>query len=374
MNFASFAASVGLPLEPFQKRIARAIAGPEREIVISTPRGDGKTSLAAVCALFHLVTVEGAAVYCVAASVPQARILYESAAAFARELGHAHVVYRHHELRWCPDADEPTRFTRHLRVLGAEAPRLHGLTPTLMFLDELQAITDDAIYLALATALHKNPDSQLVITSTAASGADTPLGRLRSRALAGEVRRRGPVVDARTDGLRWLSWEVPEDAELSIRRVKQANPASWITTEQLREQRQRLPESAFRRYICNQWVAAANYWLPAGAWQECAGEPEFEDGERIVVGVDIGGERSDSAVVWLNESLQVGVEVLARRSGGTRHRRGSPRAGRALRDRGVQLRPLARRAGRPGAGRARGPGLCLPAARRPDDARLPAAL
>ena len=54
---------------------------------------------------------------------------------------------------------------RHLRVLGAEAPRLHGLTPTLMFLDELQAIAHDDIYLALATALHKHPDSKLVITT-----------------------------------------------------------------------------------------------------------------------------------------------------------------------------------------------------------------
>jgi hypothetical protein len=35
------------------------------------------------------------------------------------------------------------------------------------------------------------------------------------------------------------------------------------------------------------------------------------DGERIVIGVDIGGERSDSAVVWVNEHLNVGVEVLS---------------------------------------------------------------
>jgi phage terminase large subunit-like protein len=220
MRFEHFASRVGLALEPFQRKIVRAIAGPEREVVISTPRGNSKTTIAASVALDHLVERENAAVYCVAASVPQARILYEAAASFARELGHPNIVYRHHELRWCPDPEEPTRFTRHLRVLGAEAPRLHGLTPTLMLLAELQAIAHDDIYLALATALHKNPQSKLVITSTAAGGADTPLGRLRARALAGEVRRRGPVLDARTDGLRWLSWEVPEDAELSIRRVK----------------------------------------------------------------------------------------------------------------------------------------------------------
>jgi phage terminase large subunit-like protein len=42
-----------------------------------------------------------------------------------------------------------------------------------------------------------------------------------------------------------------------------------------------------------------------------ASRTSFEDGERIVVGVDVGGERADSAVVWVNERLHVGCEVLS---------------------------------------------------------------
>lgn len=51
--------------------------------------------------------------------------------------------------------------------------------------------------------------------------------------------------------------------------------------------------------------------FPPGAWQVCAGTPEFQPGERVWVGVDLsgGGGRSDTAVVWLNERLHVGVEV-----------------------------------------------------------------
>jgi Terminase large subunit, endonuclease domain len=78
-----------------------------------------------------------------------------------------------------------------------------------------------------------------------------------------------------------------------------------------REQRQRLPEAAFRRFVCNQWVEAEKYWLPTGAWQACAGEKDFEDGEPVVIGVDIGGERADSAVVWINEKMHVGGEILS---------------------------------------------------------------
>ncbi len=40
------------------------------------------------------------------------------------------------------------------------------------------------------------------------------------------------------------------------------------------------------------------------------GEPTFEPGERVWIGVDVGGERSATAVVWVNESLQVGCAIF----------------------------------------------------------------
>ena len=212
-----------------------------------------------------------------------------------------------------------------------------------MFLDELQAIAHDDIYLALATALHKAPSSKLVITSTAASGADTPLGRLRARALAGEVRRRGPVVDARADGLRWLSWEVPEDAELSIRRVKQANPASWITTEQLREQRQRLPETRLPRATsATSGPRRRTTGCRPGAWQACAGEPDFErrraDRGRRSTSAASGPTRrssgSASACTSASRSSSGDRAVLEIADVVRRTRR-------AVHDRRVQLRPVA---------------------------------
>ena len=60
----------------------------------------------------------------------------------------------------------------------------------------------------------------------------------------------------------------------------------------------------------NQWTEREGHWLPPGAWQACVGEPTFEPGERIWIGVDVGGERSASAVVWINETLNVGCAVF----------------------------------------------------------------
>ena len=136
---------MGLDLEPFQRTIVEAPTGDEHETVILLPRGQGKTSLVAALALHQLVTTLGAAVYCAAASREQARILFEAADRYARALDSPHVVHRHLELRWCDDPDEPRVFSRHLRVLAADAPRLHGLTYSLAIVDELQAhATDDS--------------------------------------------------------------------------------------------------------------------------------------------------------------------------------------------------------------------------------------
>ena len=87
------------------------------------------------------------------------------------------------------------------------------------------------------------------------------------------------------------------------------NPASWITPDGLKEQSEAVPELAYRRLHCGQWTEREGHWLPAGAWQASVGKPELALGEDVWIGVDIGGERSASAVVRLNERLQVGCAI-----------------------------------------------------------------
>jgi phage terminase large subunit-like protein len=311
VDFAPFCRLVGLDLEPFQRRIAKAASGPEREFVGLLPRGNGKSTLLAAIGVHHLLSVEKAAVYVAASSREQARIIFEIAAEFARTLDHPNLVVRHHELRYCENPEIPKVFSRHMRVLAADAPRLHGLTPSLSLVDELHAHASDEVYIALSTAAIKRPGSKLLIISTAGSGPDTPLGQLRARALAApDVQRTGARTDARGPDIRMLEWAVPEDADLAdMKTVKKANPASWLTIEALRQQAASLPPLAFARYHANQWVGPEGAWLPPGAWQACVGEPEFTPGEDITIGVDVGGERSATAVVWVNAHLHVGCAI-----------------------------------------------------------------
>jgi phage terminase large subunit-like protein len=97
-----FAERIELHLEPFQRKILRAVFGPEPEVLILVARGAGKTTLMGLVVVHHLLTVEDAKVYVAASSKDQARILFEAAAGFAREVDHPNVVHRHLELRWGP--------------------------------------------------------------------------------------------------------------------------------------------------------------------------------------------------------------------------------------------------------------------------------
>jgi hypothetical protein len=80
--------------------------------------------------------------------------------------------------------------------------------------------------------------------TTSGMGAESPLGRLRARALAtNDVRARGPLTDARSENIRLLEWMVPENVELDdYAAAKRANPLSLITRKWPREQRQAVHE------------------------------------------------------------------------------------------------------------------------------------
>ena len=214
-----------------------------------------------------------------------------------------HLVVRHLELRH-PDGDGL------LRVVPSDGPRVHGLSSTLYIGDEVWSWPDAGLLEAMTTGLVKRHDSKLLVISTAAAQLDSPLGRMRARALAqASTTRKGAVIEAAGDP-HWLEWSLPDEADLDdMRAVKAANPAPWITVADLKRQRAAVPELAFAQFHACRWGIGEGSWLPAGAWQACVGAPAFTDGEAVWIGVDVGGERSASAVAWVNAGLHVGVGI-----------------------------------------------------------------
>jgi phage terminase large subunit-like protein len=294
-----------LRLEPFQRLIVAEVFADRRELLCLLPRGQGKTTLFAAIGLFFLLSTPDPAIYVCAASRDQARLLFE----IAKRMVRAHPEL---ERKITPRYSELRVAGGFLKVIASDAPLAHGLTPSLVLVDELHAHRDGELYEAMRTSMLKRPGARMVTISTAGSDVDGVLGRLRARALAQpSVERSGALTRAYGANLGMLEWSVADDWDgEDLRPVLDANPASWITLEGLREQREAVADIAFRRYHANQWTASGQHWLPIGAWQKCA-DPTAKilPGERVYVGVDIGGERSASAVVWCTEDLRVDCAV-----------------------------------------------------------------
>ncbi len=300
-GLVSFCEVIEEALEPHEKRIARVHFGDEREVYAILPRGNLKTSLAAKIGLHHLLTVPNASVTIGASSRDQARICFERMRGFALHPAlEDQLIVRHLELR-----HEDEDGVRLLRVVVSEGARVHGLSSSLYIGDEIWAWRGDELLEAMLTGLVKRPDARFLGISTAAARLDTALGRLRARAMAGRVVRKGAVIDAVAPGMRWLEWSLAEDRELTDwRAIKACNPAGYISTGSLREQAQRVTPIAFAQFHACRWGVSEGSWLPVGAWSACAGDWAPRDAP-VVLGVDIGGSRSMSAVVGVTKDLQV---------------------------------------------------------------------
>jgi phage terminase large subunit-like protein len=304
-DFVDLCQQVGFHLEPFQVKIAGALLGAEREKLITLPRKNGKSRLIGAFAAWHLLRTPGAQAIVVANAKEQAEIIDRYARAVAMHPAvEQQFEPRFRELRG-PDGST-------LQVKSADARRALGLTPTLAVVDEYCAAKNDELYVALRSALL--PGSTMFVVTTAGWGAESPLGRLRARALAQpDIRVKGCLTDARGPDIRMLEWMVPEHVDLNdYKRAKQANPLSLITPAWLREQREALHEIDYQRFHLNRWVGRIGSWLPAGAWQACAnGSTPTPEGSRVWVGVDVGGARADTALVWIDEQYRIGCEILS---------------------------------------------------------------
>jgi phage terminase large subunit-like protein len=303
-SFLDLCETTGFPVEPFQAKIAGALLGPEREKLITLPRKNGKSRVIGTFAAWHLLTTPQAQVVVVANSKEQAEIIDR----YARQVAMHPAVEQQFEPRFRelrgPDGS-------YLQVKSADAGRLLGLTPTLAIYDEFCVAKDDDMYTALRSALL--PGATMFTVTTAGWGAESPLGRLRARALAQpDIRRRGFLSDARGPNIRMLEWMVPEDVDLDdFQAAKRANPLSLITPKWLREQREALHEIDYQRFHLNRWVGRIGSWLPAGAWQACANGVRPQPGSDVWVGLDVGGARADTACVWIDRQGALGVEIMS---------------------------------------------------------------
>lgn len=284
-------------LQPFrlrgwQQQIVKKLYPPTgrrpRQGLVSMPRGNGKTGLAAVLALYGLLADEqpGAQVLTVASDERQARLVFGAARRMV-ELDERlrEQVQIFSDRIYVPATDSV------LMPLPAEPGALQGFDPTLVVVDELHVVTEK-VWDAMALAAGKRPESLTLAISTPADSVDSVMWRLV------QYGRSNP--DDRSFAL--VEYAAPDGCAVDDRKAwKIANPAlgDFLHIDAIEATLKTTREAPFRRYRLGQWVGRADSWLPWGEWEECA-DPDRgipDEGTRIVLAFDGSASGDSTALV-----------------------------------------------------------------------------
>jgi phage terminase large subunit-like protein len=248
------------------------------EVGLGLPRKNGK-SMQAAAAAHYLLTADGEPepeVYVAAAARNQAGIVLGQARGIALRSPRLrrHVRVQRHLIE-CP------RNGGILRALSADAALQHGLNPSANIIDELHAHRDGALYTALTTGtLAREQPFTLWITTAGTVGTflhdlvgvmRTGPGRLEDR---GALR----IYRDRANGVLMWWYGAPEGADIADPEVWAAcNPASWlrdgrVLAAEYARLRSRGALAEWRTYHLDQFVDELVSWMPAAAWEACAGD------------------------------------------------------------------------------------------------------
>ncbi|RWR44989.1 terminase large subunit [Sinirhodobacter ferrireducens] len=167
-------------LDLWQERIVRRIYGPRHEdgtrivktAVLLVPRGNRKTSLAALLMALHTIGPEamprGEAI-CAAAARDQARIAYEELKGLM--LAHPKVASKV-AIRDSKNTISFPKLGSFCKAISADAGVQHGRTPVFVLADELHAWPKRDLWDVLRSGLPKTRGSLLVVATTAGRGQE----------------------------------------------------------------------------------------------------------------------------------------------------------------------------------------------------------
>jgi len=300
-----------LELFPEQRVMLADYFDGTRETLILIPKKNGKTTLLAALALYHLLITRDAMCVIGAASRDQATILYDQATGLIERSGlvalfNSQKGYRRIDSKWDRG---------RIRVLAADENTADGVIPTLALVDELHRHKSDGLYGVFRDGLGPR-QGQMITISTAGDDELSPLGRLRLKAynLPGLVHD-GFYHHVHTDEFSMHEWALDQDDDrddLDI--VVKANPAPWQTVDALRIRKDSPSMTPWQwaRFACGVWVFGEQGAISEREWRACE-DPDaaIPDGaQKVFVGVDLGWRWDTTAIVpvWVNDDGLLVVE------------------------------------------------------------------
>jgi phage terminase large subunit-like protein len=321
-DFAEFCARFTLDtgrkfvLEAFERDMLADYFAGATETVVIIPKKNGKTTLLAALALYHLDRVPDAECVIGAASRDQARILFRQASGL---VGRSKFGDRFNCL---PGTGEirlhDNVLDGRVRVLPADATTIDGVIPTLALVDELHRHPSADLYGVFRDGLGPR-DGQMLTISTAGAGHDSPLGVLRDEAhrlpsFARDKAHRRNYARSEDGAFVLHEWCLdPDDDIENMETVKLANPASWQTPAALARRRNspsmRLEQ--WYRFACGIWREVSDPWIESSVWDALATPGDIEQNAPVVVGIDLGLSTQDTGIVVLDmESHRAEATIL----------------------------------------------------------------
>jgi phage terminase large subunit-like protein len=253
------------------------------------PRGQGKSSICAVLALYELLAgADGAQVVVVATDERQAGIVHR----VASRMVELHPALEDRVHLFADRLEVPARGSS-FQVLPAVPKRLEGLDFTLAIVDEAGRV-DQEVYEVVALATGKQAASVVLAIGTPGPELDqTVLGRLQAHAL--EYPDDPSLV--------WQEHSAAgfEDHPVDCRHCWElANPAlgDFLAVDGLAAVLPpKMRESSFRRArLCQLTDQLEEAWLPPSAWNSCTAVQGIPDGAEVVLAFD-GSFNGDTTVL-----------------------------------------------------------------------------
>ena len=288
-------------LEPFQRAFVEDVLRGFPECWLIVPEGNGKTTLVAGLALYHLKFTADAAIAVAASSKDQARWMYRQARGFVKRGG-----------AWGLRAYDGYKKITHkegngeLEIFAADDRTGDGIIPTWCVLDELHRHRTLDLYETWRGKLDKR-GAQLVIISTAGEpGSEFEDTRERIRQTASTVERDECFLRAEHESLVLHEWAVPESADIEdLEVVARANPFSGVTVETLRRAfaSPTMTLGHWRRFKCNLPTRSDFAAIAEKEWFDAQTDDEIPAGEPVWVGLDVGWKHDTTAIVplWVRD-------------------------------------------------------------------------
>lgn len=298
-------------LRTFQREIvAGAFAPGIRTALVSIPRANGKTMLAAALGVAEMVTgPPSAEVLAVASDQRQSAITLK----YAKRIVELNPLLADRVQVFADRLVFPENDAT-LVPLPAEPGALHGHDPSLLIVDELHVVTE-AVWEAVTSVSGKRPESLTLAISTPASSPDSIMWRLVEHGRAGDdpafyfrefAAPEGCAVDDRQ------AWRIGNPAL--------SDPDPFLAEDGIEAVRRTLREPVFRQLRLGQWVTGVEAWLPWGAWDECAAAREPAARERVVLAFDGSASGDSTALVGCTLDGHIWLEGIWENPGDPRWR------------------------------------------------------